>query len=80
MFAAALDAPSVQIIKETDQLIRNITRSSSAINQPHIATMNDFIKKQSPEIRSQLLKNLEAPLIAYLSSDLYTEAKRIRQA
>lgn len=51
---------------------------SSLQSQAQMQTINEFIKKQQPEVRQQLLKNLEQHALAYLSSDLYAEAVKLR--
>lgn len=79
LFTSALNAPSLQIIKENDRLIKKIQIQSSISSQQHIQTINEFLKKQSPEMKKHLLKNLGQHILSYLSSDLYAEAKRLRQ-
>lgn len=53
LFTQALNQPSIQAIKEGDQLIQKIQRQSSLqnANKPYVQTINDFLKKQSPRVR-----------------------------
>lgn len=61
LFTQALNEPSIQAIKEGDQLIKKIQMQSTLqiANKQYVQTINDFLKKQSVRVRQQLLKNLE---------------------
>ena len=78
LFTEALNANSIQHIREGDQLIKNIQKQSSQIGQAQ--TINEFIRRQPRDTRIQILKNLEQNILNHLSSDLFLEAKLLQQA
>ena len=51
---------------------------SSLANKTQIKTINDFLKRQDKDVRTQLLKNMDQNILNFLDSDLYTEAVRLR--
>ncbi len=76
VFAKALSGSAIQSIKDQDAMFRKMTEPKGFALQKQ--TMNDFIKKQKPEIKRQILLNMEQHMLSHLTPDLFAEARRLR--
>lgn len=76
VFAKALSSNNIQSIKDQDQMLKKLTTATPFAAQKQ--TFNDFISRQSPEVKKQILMGLEQHQLSHLTPELFAEARRVR--